>query len=81
MKYAENSNLRKNLLNIVKDRWIIKLLQLNNIISGLDEIHQKSLIHCDFHHGNILNIRNKILSISDLGLCKPVDYFQISKQS
>ena len=81
MKYAKNSNLRKNLLNIVKDRWIIKLLQLNNIISGLDEIHQKSLIHCDFHHGNILNIHNKVLSISDLGLCKPVEYFQSSKNN
>ena len=68
MKYAKNSNLRKNLLNIVENRWIIKLIQLNNIISGLDEIHQKSLIHCDFHHGNILNISNNVLSISDLGL-------------
>jgi len=81
MKYAENNNLRKNLSNIVKDKWIIKLLQLNNIINGLEEIHQKNLIHCDFHHGNILNIRKKILSISDLGLCKPVDYFQTSKKN
>ncbi|CAI2192115.1 13040_t:CDS:2, partial [Funneliformis geosporum] len=48
---------------------------------GLNEIHQKSLIHCDFHHGNILNLRNKILSISDLGLCKPVEYFQNSKNN
>ena len=55
MKYAKNSNLRNNLLNIIKNKWIIKLLQLNNIISGLDEIHQKNLIHCDFHDGNILN--------------------------
>jgi serine/threonine protein kinase len=80
MKYAKKNNLRKNLSNIVKDKWIIKLLQLNNIISGFEEIHQKNLIHCDFHHGNILNIRNKILSISDLGLCKPVDYYQTSKK-
>ena len=77
MKYAENNNLRKNLSNIVKDKWIIKLLQLNNIINGLEEIHQKNLIHCDFHHGNIL-LEEKSLSISDLGLCKPVEYFQSS---
>ncbi|CAI2196013.1 15001_t:CDS:1, partial [Funneliformis geosporum] len=81
MKYAKNSNLRKNLSKIVKDRWIIKLLQLYDIISGLDEIHQKNLIHCDFHHGNILNIGNNFLSISDLGLCKPVNYFQSSKNN
>ncbi|CAI2197918.1 6109_t:CDS:1, partial [Funneliformis geosporum] len=48
---------------------------------GLDEIHQKGLIYCDFHHGNILNIRKKILSISDLGLCKPVEYFQSFKNN
>ena len=40
MKYAKNNNLRKNLSNIVKDKWIIKLLQLNNIISGLEKIHK-----------------------------------------
>jgi len=81
MKYAKKNNLRKNLSNIVKDKWIIKLLQLNNIISGLEEIHQKNLIHCDFHHGNILNIKHNVLSISDLGLCKPVDYYQTSKKN
>ena len=81
MEYATKNNLRKNLSNIVKDKWIIKLLQLNNIINGLEEIHQKNLIHCDFHHGNILNIKTNILSISDLGLCKPVDYYQTSKKN
>src|SRR5690349_13330611 len=81
MKYANNNNLRKNLLNKIKDKWIIKLLQLNNIISGLEKIHQKNLIYCDFHHGNILNIQNYILSISDLGLCKPVNYYQTFKKN
>ncbi|CAI2170242.1 20646_t:CDS:2 [Funneliformis geosporum] len=65
----------------IKNIWIIKLLQLNNIINGLDEMHQKSLIHCDFHHGNILNIRSKILFISNLGLCKPIEYFQSPKNN
>ncbi len=75
MKYAEHGSLRKNLQNIVKDKWIVKLIRLYQIISGLDTIHQQKLIHCDFHHGNILS-QKRILSISDLGLCKPVEYFQ-----
>ncbi|CAI2171153.1 18269_t:CDS:1, partial [Funneliformis geosporum] len=66
---------------MVKNRWIIKLLQLYNIISGLDEIHQKNLIHCDLHYRNILNVRKNILSVSDLGLCKPVEYLQSSKKN
>ncbi|CAI2181619.1 13043_t:CDS:2 [Funneliformis geosporum] len=49
--------------------------------SGLEEIHQKNLVYCDFHHGNILNIRNNNFSISDLGLCKSVEYFQSSKNN
>ncbi|CAI2194322.1 18106_t:CDS:1, partial [Funneliformis geosporum] len=44
----------------------------------LDEIHQIKLIHCDLHHGNILKLKANILSISDLGLCKPIEYFQSS---
>src|SRR5688572_20448912 len=79
MRYAENGSLRKNLQNIVKDKWINKLLKLKDIISGLDTIHQKQLIHCDFHHGNILD-QKYFMSISDLGLCKPVEYFQHFKK-
>ncbi|CAI2184010.1 7556_t:CDS:2, partial [Funneliformis geosporum] len=66
---------------MVKDRWIIKLLHLLCIINRLDEIHQKNLIHCDLHHGNILNIKDNILTVSDLGLCKSVEYFQSSKNN
>ena len=40
MRYAENGSLRKNLQNIVEARWIHKLLQLEDIISGLNTIHQ-----------------------------------------
>ncbi|CAI2166181.1 2310_t:CDS:2, partial [Funneliformis geosporum] len=47
MKYAKNSNLRNNLFNIVKDRWINKLYLL----------------------------------YYNLGLCKPVNYFQKSKEN
>jgi len=79
MKYAKNSSLRKNLQNIVNSKWVEKLLKLKDIISGLNIIHQKQLIHCDFHHGNILD-QNYFMLISDLGLCKPVEYFQNSKK-
>ncbi len=68
MKFAKSGNLRKALPNIVNDKWIVKLEKLNYIISGLDKIHQQKLIHCDFHHGNIL-FEYMIFSISDLGLC------------
>ena len=70
MKYSKYGSLRKDLPNVLKSKWIRKLLKLKSIISGLDIIHQQKLIHCDFHHGNILNpYSNSILSISDLGLC------------
>ncbi len=77
IKFAEDGSLKKNLQNIVEDKWIIKLRKLQNIISGLNIIHQQKMVHCDFHHGNILNTYlDTILSISDLGLCKPIEYFQ-----
>jgi len=70
MKYSKNGSLMKELPNMLKSKWIKKLLKLKSIISGLDEIHQQKLIHCDFHHGNILNpYSTSLLSISDLRLC------------
>ena len=70
MYHAKNGSLKKDLLNIIKDKWVVKLSKLKSIICGLNIIHQQKMIHCDFHHGNILNsYSNHILSISDLGLC------------
>ena len=80
MEYAENGSLRRNLQDIVKKKWIVKLNKLQEIINGLEIIHQQNLIHCDFHHGNILNQKHS-LSISDLGLCKPVEYFESRKEA
>src|SRR6266498_5961656 len=80
MEYAENGSLRRNLQNIVKEKWIVKLRKLQEIISGLEIIHQQNLIHCDFYHSNILN-QTYSLSISDLGLCKPVKYFESRKEA
>ncbi|CAB5377781.1 unnamed protein product [Rhizophagus irregularis] len=57
--------------------WKNKLSVLLNIISGLKEIHQKNIVHRDFHTGNILFLRNindfsNCISISDMGLCGEV---------
>ena len=75
MKYAINGNLRNDLSNIINYKWVVKLKKLHDIINGLEKIHQQNLIHCDFHNGNILFGHN-IFSITDLGLCKPVEYFK-----
>ena len=54
-----------------------KLKRLTNIIQGLKDVHNKNLVHRDFHSGNILN--SEIQSfITDLGLCKPAD--EINKE-
>ncbi|POG59560.1 kinase-like domain-containing protein [Rhizophagus irregularis DAOM 181602=DAOM 197198] len=75
MAYANNGNLRENLTRIVKNNWNQKLYMLYRIITGLNKIHKKNLIHCDFHDGNILNHDENIICISDLGLCQPVKSF------
>ncbi|RGB35619.1 kinase-like domain-containing protein [Rhizophagus diaphanus] len=78
MDYANKGNLRKNLTSIVENNWNRKLFMLYDIISGLNEIHEENLIHCDFHDGNILNHNNNDgdkIYISDLGLCQPVKSF------
>src|SRR6266496_3160112 len=67
-------------MNCKNFSWLFKINTLLNISNGLKEIHQKQIVHCDLHTGNILffinniNIFNDdILSISDMGLCKEVD--------
>jgi serine/threonine protein kinase len=83
MDYANKGNLRGNLTRVIKYTWKHKLRMLYKIISGLNEIHEQNLVHCDFHDGNILN--NKDVGyeenredkeynvyISDLGLCRPI---------
>jgi len=72
MKYTEDGSLRKNLQNIVKDKWIIKLSKLHRIINGLENIHKQKFIHCNFHHDNILCSCREIF-ISDV---ESVKYFQ-----
>ncbi|GBB83131.1 hypothetical protein RclHR1_00010013 [Rhizophagus clarus] len=73
MDFANKGNLRKNLTKVIEKNWKQKLFMLYKIISGLNEIHEQNLIHCDFHDGNILNHedKNEEVYISDLGLCQP----------
>ncbi|CAB4474409.1 unnamed protein product [Rhizophagus irregularis] len=85
MNYANKGNLRGNLTKVVKYNWKQKLFMLYKIISGIYEMHNQKLIHCDLHDGNILNHNNKmngvegkneincdLIFVSDLGLCQPV---------
>ena len=52
----------------LKDRITI----FNDLCESLYNIHEKDLIHCDLHSGNILTQRGGCF-ITDLGLCGPVD--------
>ena len=74
MDYAEDGSLRNSLKNNSYG-WYQILDILNDIISGLDTIHESKLVHCDLHDGNILCDGGSNY-ISDLGLSKPIDYFQ-----
>jgi len=62
-----------------------KLIQLEVIVSGLNEIHAKGLVHKDFHAGNILGEesgnydRAHYFYITDLGLCRPVNEIDHNK--
>src|SRR5204862_7049197 len=53
--------------------------KLENIISGLREIHEKNMVHRDFHIGNILFNKDLKAYISDMGLCGEVDNVDATK--
>ena len=76
MDYATDGSLRQFLNNNFSwFYWELKLRSLYQIAIGLADIHDKELIHHDFHCGNILyhiGSHSTIHSaITDLGLCKP----------
>ncbi|MCE8162864.1 MAG: protein kinase [Candidatus Moeniiplasma glomeromycotorum] len=75
MEYIPEGNLRHYLSNKNQELSLEdKLGQLAKIAQGLKDIHQKNLVHCDFHSGNILKgVEKTACLITDLGLCKPVD--------
>ncbi|CAB4411488.1 unnamed protein product [Rhizophagus irregularis] len=53
--------------------WMNKLDALRYIVLGIGKIHERGLIHRDFHSGNMINMANQIISITDLGLCRPMN--------
>ncbi|KLL04300.1 MAG: hypothetical protein MRECE_1c133 [Mycoplasmataceae bacterium CE_OT135] len=71
MQYLPEGNLRNYLKN---NRLNLKnkLERLSNIAKGLRDIHQRNLVHRDFHVGNILN-KDIYSFITDLGLCRPAN--------
>src|SRR3954452_19370349 len=75
MQYLPEGNLRQYLSENNKNLSLSdKFKQLVNISRGLKDIHQKNLVHHDFHSGNILKgIDDTACLITDLGLCKPAN--------
>ncbi|CAB5369351.1 unnamed protein product [Rhizophagus irregularis] len=85
LQYAEGGNFNDWINKCYKDfDWNNKLRTLYNIIFGLNEIHQKEMVHRDFHTGNILfefgyvNQYNDTY-ISDMGLCGEIGNVDKSK--
>ncbi|CAG8539774.1 137_t:CDS:10, partial [Ambispora leptoticha] len=70
MDYMKGGNLRQYLQNNNKGLSLEdKIWRLSMITNGLKKIHDQNLVHRDFHSGNIVGD-----SITDLGLCQPVNY-------
>ena len=79
LNYIEEGNLRdylqKNHLKLtLNDRITI----FRYLCESLYFIHEKDLIHCDLHSGNIL-VQAGGCYITDFGLCGPVDSKSSSK--
>src|SRR6185369_14655808 len=75
MRYMPEGSLREYLSKRNRELTLEdKLSQLVNICRGLKDLHQKNLVHRDFHSGNILKgIEKTSCLITDLGLCKPAN--------
>src|SRR6266498_1836519 len=71
MKYYKLGSLKdyisKNFYNI---KWNEKLNILIHIVQGVNHLHKQSIIHRDFHSGNILYENEIDIVISDLGISK-----------
>ncbi|CAB4420312.1 unnamed protein product [Rhizophagus irregularis] len=70
----KNGSLRQHLNNnFISLSWRQKLRSLEYITYGLECIHNKGLIHYDFHCGNILSNFDEYAYVTDLGLCQPAN--------
>ena len=68
LQYAKGGNFNS-------DNWISTLVF---IIQGLGNIHEKNMVHHDFHIGNIL-LEGIVTYISDMGLCGKVGNMDATK--
>ncbi|RGB28855.1 kinase-like domain-containing protein [Rhizophagus diaphanus] len=73
IEYAKEGSLRQYLNNIFNSiKWGDRLKILKRIADGLNSIHEKGLIHRDFHCGNMLKDDDYTIN-TDLGLCQPAN--------
>ena len=70
MKYYKYDLKRYIMENFYNIDWNKKLEILDNIVRGLDHIHDQGIIHRDLHSGNILCENELDVVISDFGLSK-----------
>ncbi|MDW3631938.1 MAG: protein kinase [Nitrososphaeraceae archaeon] len=71
MEFAPLGSLRTYMNdNFNSMTWQDKIKSLWSISKGLYYLHDKNLIHQDFHPGNLLFSNDHCLNITDLGLCK-----------
>src|SRR5687768_15046864 len=55
MQYANNGDLLSYLSqNINKLTWKMKLQLLKDIVQRLSAMHNRKLVHCDLHSGNVM---------------------------
>src|SRR6185295_14081709 len=77
IQYANNGSLLSYLdQNINKLTWMDKLQHLKDIADYLDTIHNRGLVHCDLHGGNIVLHNEYYMTnplICDLGLSQSVN--------
>ena len=79
LNYHPEGNLRDYLQkNHSKLTLNDRIMIFRRLCESLCFIHEKDLIHCDLHSGNIL-IQGGVCYITDLGLCGPVDEKSSSK--
>src|SRR6185369_10282790 len=73
LSYREEGNLRDYLKKNHSTLTLKEIIMiLRYLCQSLNRIHEKDLIHCDLHSGNIL-IKSGRCDITDLGLCGPVN--------
>ncbi len=72
MPFAHGGSLGDYLRKRAKRlNWISRLEILHFILHGLANIHNKDMVYCDFHPGNLLH-HYDAMSVADLGLSGPI---------